>query len=676
MVQSPRTSLDPLATVGGQLIRVQRTHANRSRRDAAARAEAMLAAMGIPDPPRRMRSWPHELSGGMAQRVVIALALVNEPRLLVADEPTTGLDVTVQAQILDLLAEAVRVRRIGAIVITHDLGVVAQYCDDVAVMFAGQVMEQGPVATVFAEPAHPTRMPCSRRHPSGCNSAASAEDGAPPDLANLPGGCLYREPLPPGGSTLPPAAAVGRGRQPRRALHFASLQRGRGMTGPVAAVEGLHVHFGKLHALDGVDSWTSSPARCWGWWANPVPASQPWPLLPAAAAPQRRAGDGRRRQGYHRVAGIPPAPAAPGHDAGVPGPVGRIEPPHDGPPPDRGASAADGHGPGRTPQGSRTAGPARHLSLAHLDRLPSGLSGGQLQRVGIARAVATKPRLIVLDEPTSSLDLSVRAGILDLLAELRAETGVAMLFITHDLGSLRLIADRIAVLYLGRVVERGPAVQVMGQALHPYTQTLLSAHLPADPAIRPTRIRLSGEIPSPLARPAGCPFVTRCPLAQARCGDAPPPLQDGGGGQLAACVLGAGGYQPSRRRVTNQENMHEPRRSGPNSTRSAPCAATPCRCTKSWLKPIRNSCGGMANSAPSSSSATERRRALDLKTRFLVMVGITTAVKGDREWHRVGVHPRHSERRHLGRGLRGVVPGRLARGLASLRGCLAVFSRT
>ena len=177
-----------------------------------------------------------------------------------------------------------------------------------------------------------------------------------------------------------------------------------------------------------------------------------------------------------------------------------------------------------------------HLSPTHLDRRPGGLSGGQLQRVGIARAIATKPRLIVLDEPTSSLDLSVRAGILDLLAELRAETGVAMLFITHDLGTLRLIADRIAVLYLGRVVELGPAASIMDDALHPYTQTLLSAHLPADPAQQPHRIRLEGEIPSPLARPPGCPFVTRCPLAEPRCEAAPPPLFEAREEHAAACV--------------------------------------------------------------------------------------------------------------------------------------------
>jgi oligopeptide/dipeptide ABC transporter ATP-binding protein len=177
-----------------------------------------------------------------------------------------------------------------------------------------------------------------------------------------------------------------------------------------------------------------------------------------------------------------------------------------------------------------------HLSRAHLDRTPSELSGGQLQRVCIARAVATRPALIVLDEPTSSLDLSVRAGVLDLLAEIRAETAVAMVFITHDLAMLRAIADRVVVLYLGRVLEEGPIGTVMEAPAHPYTQTLLSAHLPADPAIRPKRIVLAGEIPSPIDRPAGCPFQTRCPLVEPRCRSGRPPLLTAGPDQHAACV--------------------------------------------------------------------------------------------------------------------------------------------
>jgi oligopeptide/dipeptide ABC transporter ATP-binding protein len=177
------------------------------------------------------------------------------------------------------------------------------------------------------------------------------------------------------------------------------------------------------------------------------------------------------------------------------------------------------------------------LSRAQLDRTPGELSGGQLQRVCIARAIATKPRLIVLDEPTSSLDLSVRAGILELLLELRASTDAAILFITHDLATLRLIADRVAVMYLGRIVEEGPSEAVFREPMHPYTQALLSAHLPADPAIRPARVRLSGEIPSPLNRPPGCPFATRCPLAQPRCAEAPPPMFGSGPDHRAACLL-------------------------------------------------------------------------------------------------------------------------------------------
>jgi peptide/nickel transport system ATP-binding protein/oligopeptide transport system ATP-binding protein len=192
VVQSPKASLDPLARVGDQLVRIQTAH-GQSRREARSRAEAILAAVGIPDPGRRLEAWPHEFSGGMAQRVVIALALVNEPRLLVADEPTTALDVTVQAQILDLLAAQVRDRGIGAILVTHDLGVVAQYCDDIAVMFAGMVVESGPVRDVFHAPMHPYTQALLAATPERLRLGSGTRlGGAPPDLYDLPEGCLYR----------------------------------------------------------------------------------------------------------------------------------------------------------------------------------------------------------------------------------------------------------------------------------------------------------------------------------------------------------------------------------------------------------------------------------------------------------------------------------------------------
>jgi oligopeptide/dipeptide ABC transporter ATP-binding protein len=213
VVQSPRTALDPLARVGAQLVRVQQAHRAISRRAALVRAEAMLAAVGIPAPASRLAAWPHELSGGMAQRVVIALALINEPHLLIADEPTTGLDVTVQAQILDLLTEQVRRRQIAAIVITHDLGVVAQYCDDVAVMFAGSVMERGPVAEVFASPSHPYTSALLDSAPERLRlGTGRVFGGPPPDLFALPPGCLYADRCPQAASicaTPPPLAVAG-----------------------------------------------------------------------------------------------------------------------------------------------------------------------------------------------------------------------------------------------------------------------------------------------------------------------------------------------------------------------------------------------------------------------------------------------------------------------------------
>lgn len=193
VVQSPKASLDPLARVGTQLVRLQRAHRDISAAAASLRAREMLEAVGIPDPDRRLSAWPHELSGGMAQRVLIAMALVNEPRLLIADEPTTGLDATVQAQILDLIGDLARSRGIGVVLITHDLGVVAHYCDDIAVMFAGQVMEQGQVPAVFAAPRHPYTRALLAATPERLRHGTAAPAWAPPDLYHLPAGCLYRD---------------------------------------------------------------------------------------------------------------------------------------------------------------------------------------------------------------------------------------------------------------------------------------------------------------------------------------------------------------------------------------------------------------------------------------------------------------------------------------------------
>ncbi|MGX9962337.1 ABC transporter ATP-binding protein [Roseomonas sp. F4] len=197
IVQSPLTSLDPLKRVGDQLVRMQRVHGTARGAAARAKAEAMLAAVRIPDPARRMQAWPHELSGGMAQRVLIAMALVNDPALIIADEPTTGLDVTVQAQVLDTLRDIVAARNLGALVITHDLGVVAHYCQRVAVMFAGQIIEDGPVQQVFARPAHPYTQALIASTPGRIAQLGwTLTGGTPPDLYNLPTGCLYRDRCP------------------------------------------------------------------------------------------------------------------------------------------------------------------------------------------------------------------------------------------------------------------------------------------------------------------------------------------------------------------------------------------------------------------------------------------------------------------------------------------------
>jgi peptide/nickel transport system ATP-binding protein/oligopeptide transport system ATP-binding protein len=219
IVQNPRASLDPLARIGDQLVRAHRAHRQASADEARRRAVAMLDAVGIPDPERRARAWPHELSGGMAQRVLIAMALINEPKLIIADEPTTGLDVTVQAQILDLIRAMVRERGLGAIVITHDLGVVAHYCDEVAVMFAGGIVEQGATRDVFAMPRHPYTVNLVDSTPERLRiGSGRVFGGAPPNLYALPEGCAYRTRCPLAASvcvTTPPWVALGAAQRAR-----------------------------------------------------------------------------------------------------------------------------------------------------------------------------------------------------------------------------------------------------------------------------------------------------------------------------------------------------------------------------------------------------------------------------------------------------------------------------
>ncbi|WMS42575.1 ABC transporter ATP-binding protein [Acuticoccus sp. MNP-M23] len=228
VVQNPRTSLDPLCQIGRQLVRIQRAHRTMSRRAAWTRGIEMLSAVGIPEPENRMKAWPHELSGGMAQRVLMAMALVNEPRLLIADEPTTGLDVTVQAQILDLLRKLVLERQMGAIIITHDLGVVAHYCEQLAVMFAGSIVERGRTADVFANPSHPyTRALLSATPERLRLGTGSIVGGAPPDLYNLPDGCHYRDRCKRETDlcrTAPPMAELGEGHG--ALCHFAQTLKG------------------------------------------------------------------------------------------------------------------------------------------------------------------------------------------------------------------------------------------------------------------------------------------------------------------------------------------------------------------------------------------------------------------------------------------------------------------
>ncbi|WP_040724998.1 ABC transporter ATP-binding protein [Nocardiopsis chromatogenes] len=582
--QDPLTSLNPVYTVGRQIAEAVRAHRAVSEREALARAVELLAEVGIPQPRERVRSYPHELSGGMRQRVVIAIAMANEPDVIIADEPTTALDVTVQAQVLEAL-EAAR-RRTGAalVLITHDLGVVAGHVDRVAVMYAGRLVEQGPVEEVFERPRMPYTLGLLGSQPrldQGRSLRLAPISGAPPTLLAPPPGCPFapRCPMAEARCTAeePPLREVSGGHL--AACHFAERLEGRtpqevfararepGERAPAPSpaagaallrAEGLVKHFpvrskgvvrrriGDVHAVCGVSlelrehetlalvgesgCGKSTTARLLLRLLAPDAGRVEFEGADIAALP--RAELRRLRQDMQIVFQDPFASLDPRMTVSeiVAEPL-RIH------------GLYRGHG--------GAADVERLLSTVglgpeHGARYPHEFSGGQRQRIGIARALALRPRTLILDEPVSALDVSIQAGIINLLEDLQEEFGLAYLFVSHDLSVVRHIADRVAVMYLGKVVETGAADRVFASAAHPYTQTLVSAIPLPDPRKerRRQRILVQGDVPSPSAPPSGCRFRTRCPKfadelserERARCVEEEPPLKARvPGGHLTAC---------------------------------------------------------------------------------------------------------------------------------------------
>jgi len=543
--QEPATSLNPVLTVGRQIGEVLERHRRLTGEPARRRMLELLRQVGIADPERRLDEYPFQLSGGMKQRVMIAIALAGEPELLIADEPTTALDVTVQAQILDLLAGLQAERGMAMLLITHDLGVVARMAHRIGVMYAGELVEVASRQDFFTAPRHPYTQALFAALPevSRRGQRLVTIPGQVPSLAAMPAGCRFAD-------RCPQAMPVCREQSPewreaaaghavrchwqgtasadesvRHAVTELDLEPPRAFL----EVADLKVHFpirkgflqrtvGHVRAVDGV-SLAIAPGRTLalvgesGCGKTTVGKALLQLIKPSAGSVRLGGSElvglaGRRLRAARRhmqmVFQDPFASLNPRLR------VGEI--------------IAEGMG----ALGLEKDNKAQVAAVAALlqqvglpaeaaERFPHEFSGGQRQRIAIARALAVQPELLICDEPTSALDVSVQAQILNLLKGLQGDLGVAYLFITHNFAVVEYLAHDVAVMYLGRIVEQGRAEEVLRAPRHPYTRALLSAVPVPRLAGGEQRIRLPGETPSPANPPAGCHFHPRCPKATDLC---------------------------------------------------------------------------------------------------------------------------------------------------------------
>jgi peptide/nickel transport system ATP-binding protein len=546
--QEPATSLNPVLTVGRQIVEVLERHTPLRGRSARTRAIELLDAVGIADSARRVDEYPFQLSGGMKQRVMIALALAGEPELLIADEPTTALDVTIQAQVLDLLARLQAQRGMSMLLITHDLTIVAGMAHRVAVMYAGEIVEVAHRRAFFVAPQHPYSRKLFAALPSTGKRGRELAviGGQVPSLTGEFRGCRFADRCDeaiarcrdeaPGWTQVADGHAVRchvraaeRAAPLRLGVDASLTMRTLAATAPapLLTVRDLRVHFpirrgilkrtiGHLKAVDGV-SFDIAAGRTLalvgesGCGKTTVGKSILQLIRPTSGEVRfdgvsltdlRSEALRRKRVDFQIVFQDPYASLNPRmrvHDILM-----------------EGLTALDVLG-DKAARERRIAELLEHVGLpaAAAWRYPHEFSGGQRQRIAIARALAVKPKLVVCDEPTSALDVSVQAQILNLLGRLQRELGLAYLFITHNLGVVAYLADEVAVMYLGRIVEYGTVEEVLGQPKHPYTQALLAAV----PTLEGERERayVGGEMPSPVAPPQGCHFHPRCPQAMGRC---------------------------------------------------------------------------------------------------------------------------------------------------------------
>jgi peptide/nickel transport system ATP-binding protein len=597
--QEPMVSLNPVYTIGNQIGEVLRVHKHLKGKEQRDRTLEMLRKVGIPAAERRLSEYPHHLSGGMRQRVMIAMAMATNPKLLIADEPTTALDVTIQAQVLDLMRGLAHEFNTAVMLITHDLGVVAEMADDVTVMYTGEVVEHGSVYQVLKEARHPYTQGLlnSIPHTGMKGLRLNVIQGAVPNPLNLPRGCTFAP----------------------RCPHVMDVCWRQSPT--LLDIGQQHLVRCWLYQQSEIKKQAEEDARFSGVISVSMNAESPPPsesdirfvdsslqTKDAATPPENGAGgqvllDVRHLVKYYPVRdGLFRGQVADlkavddvsfaikrGEAFGLVGESGcgktttgrailRLQPATSGEVFFEGQDilklplsamnplrremqiifqdpysslnprmpVGDIIGEGLRAQGMKNRKEREEhiqfylkkvgLRPEYVRRYPHEFSGGQRQRIGIARALALRPKFVICDEPVSALDVSIQSQVLNLLKDLQAEFGLTYLFIAHNLSVVEYISDRVGVMYLGKLVELAESRSLYASPQHPYTASLLSAIPIPDPTFRKNRILLEGDVPSPLNPPSGCRFHTRCPLTQAICREVEPRLEDKTGKEhFAAC---------------------------------------------------------------------------------------------------------------------------------------------